>query len=152
MPKNTSNTKSDYSNNVQYGQIQPQSNKYIDAFANFEPQSDPTIPYRAASARNRVNAGMMSPTGGYATPQMLDARRNAAFRDIDEQSAMASRAGQFDVNQSRMGQLGSLAAMMAPRIVQTGSTGNSNSNTETGKNAWGNILDLSMGAAQMAMF
>jgi hypothetical protein len=152
MPRNTQSTRSSYSNDVRYGQIQPQSNQYIDAFANFEPQSDPTIPYRAAAARNRVQAGMMSPTGGYATPQMLDARRNAAYRDIDEQSAMASRAGQFDVNQQRMGQLGSLAAMMAPRIVQTGSSGTGSQNTETGQNLFGNLLNLGMGAANLAMF
>lgn len=152
MPKNTQSSNSSYSNAVQYGQIQPQSNKYIDAFANFEPQSDPTTPYRAASARNRVNAGLMSPTGGYATPQMLDARRNSAFRDIDEQSAMASRAGQFDINQQRMGQLGSLAGLMAPRIVQTGSSGSGKSDTAAGKNLFGDLLDLGMGAANLAMF
>lgn len=151
MPKNTQDSRSNYSNSVQYGQIHPESNRYIDAFANFEPQADPTIPYRAASARNRVNAGMMSPTGGYATPQMLDARRNSAFRDIDEQSAMASRAGQFDVNQQRMGQLGSVAAMMAPRIVQTGSTGSNTGHQESGQNLAGNLLNLGMGAANMAM-
>lgn len=147
MPKNTSKTTS--SSQAQYGQIHPESNKYIDAFANWEGQLDPTIAHRAGASRNRLNASFMNPTGGYQTPQMMDARRNAANRGIDEQQGMEMRAGQYDVNNQRMGQLGSLASLMSPRIVQTGSSGTQN--TEQGKNAWGNILDLAMGAGSMAM-
>jgi hypothetical protein len=147
MPKNTQKTTS--STQASYGQIQPQSNQYIDNFANFQPTVDPTIGYRAASSRNRLNASMLNPAGGYTTPQIADARRNAANRDIDEQAAMAGRAGQFDVNQSRMGQLGSLAALMAPKLVQTGSSGTSQA--ATGQNLFGDILDLSMGAASAAL-
>ena len=33
------------------------------------------------------------------------------------------REGQYDVNQQRMGQLGTLAALTAPHIVQTGGSG-----------------------------
>src|SRR5690242_4995232 len=135
MPKNTQSSTG--STQYSYGQIQPQSNQYIDNFANFQPSVDPTIGYRAAASRNRLNAGLLNPAGGYTTPQIAEARRNAANRDIDEQAAMAGRAGQYDVNQSRMGQLGSLAALMAPRIVQQGSSGTSQG--AVGQNLFGDI-------------
>jgi len=147
MPKQTSKTNT--SSTASYGQIQPQSNQYIDKFANWTPELDPTIPFRAAASRNRLNSSFLNPNGGYATPQMLEARRNAANRGIDEQQGMEMRAGQYDANNQRMGQLGSLAALMAPRIVQTGSTGTSN--TAAGQNLFGEILDLGMGAASMAL-
>ena len=72
-------------------------------------------------------------------------------RGIDEQAGMESRAGAFDVNQSRMGQLGSLAALMAPRLVQSGSSGTSAGNTSAGQNLFGNLLDVGMGAANAAL-
>lgn len=111
---------------------------------------DPTIGFRAGAAKRRLDNSFINPLGGYSTPQRDEAIRRSADRGIDEQSAMESRAGQFDVNQQRGGQLGSLASLMQPRIVQTGSTGSSN--TEAGKNLVGNILDIGMGAASMAMF
>jgi hypothetical protein len=147
MPKTTQSTKT--SNTASYGQIQPESNKYTDSFANFQPQVDPTIGFRAGSAKRRLNDSFINPLGGYSTPQRDEAIRRSQGRDIDQTAAMESRAGQFDVNQSRMGQLGSLAALMSPRIVQTGSTGQSDS--QQGKNLFGDLLDVGMGAASMAM-
>lgn len=164
MPKNTSKTTSSGSTNQQfnnttaYGQIQPESNKYIDAFENYRPQVDPTIGFRAGDAKRRLNSQFANPLGGYATPAMKDAIMRSESRGIDQEAAQQFRAGQYDVNSQRMGQLGSLASMMAPRIVQTGSSGTSSGtqtgtqNTEAGKNLFGNILDVGMGAASMAMF
>lgn len=148
MPKNTQSTKS--STTASYGQIQPQSNQYTDAFADWRPQMDPTIGFRAGAAKRRLDDSFINPLGGYSTPQRDEAIRRSANRGIDQQAGMEMRAGQFDVNQQRAGQLGSLASMMQPRIVQTGTTGQSNS--EQGKNIWGNLLDVGMGAASMAMF
>lgn len=143
MPKNISSSKS--SSTASYGQIQPQSNQYIDAYANYTPQLDPTIGYRAGAAKRRLNDSFINPLGGYSTPQRDEAIRRSSERGIDEQAAEQMRAGQYDVNQQRMGQLGSLAALMAPRIVQTGATGNFNGST--GQNLFGNLLDAGLGAA-----
>jgi hypothetical protein len=147
MPKNTSNTKT--STTATYGQIQPESNKYIDAFANYQPRVDPTIGFRAGEAKRRLSNSFINPLGGYSTPQRDEAIRRAGERSIDEQTGMQTRAGMYDVNQSKMGQLGSLAALMAPRLVQTGSSGTSN--TSQGQNLFGNLLDVGLGAANMAM-
>ena len=151
MPKQTSNTKQQYSNQATYSQIQPESNKYIDAYANFQPQIDPTIGFRAGSAKRRLDNSFINPLGGYSTPQRDEAIRRSMERGIDEQAGMESRAGAFDVNQSRMGQLGSLAALMAPRLVQSGSSGTSAGNTSAGQNLFGNLLDVGMGAANAAL-
>src|ERR1043165_6113583 len=113
MPKQTSNTKT--SSTATYGQIQPQSNPYTDKSANFEPQVDPTIGYRAGAAKRQLDNSFINPLGGYSTPQRDEAIRRSMDRGIDEQAGIESRAGAFDVNQSKMGQLGSLAALMAPR-------------------------------------
>jgi hypothetical protein len=167
MPKNTSKTTtnqtqsgtSSFNNSASYGQIQPESNKYIDAFEDFRPQGDPTIGFRAGDAKRRLASSFSNPLGGYATPAMKDAIMRSESRGIDQDAAQQFRAGQYDTNQQRMGQLGSLASLMAPRIVQTGSSGtgatsgtsSGTQNTETGKNLFGNILDIGMGAASMAM-
>ena len=163
MPKNTSETRTNqtgntsFNNTASYGQVHPESNQYIDAFANFKPSVDPTIGMRAGEAKRRLGNTFINPLGGFSTPQRDEAIRRAAERGIDERTGMETRAGQFDVNQSRMGQLGSLASLMSPRIVQTGSSGTGTStqsgtqNTETGRNLFGNILDIGMGAASMAL-
>lgn len=171
MPKNTSQTttsqntsqtgNSSFNNNYTYGQIQPESNQYIDAYANWRPEMDPNIGFRGATARNRLNKLYNNLAGGFVTPQMRDRLIASGNRDIDQQSAIEGRQGQFDVNQQRGGQLGSLAALMAPRIVSTGSSGtgqssstgtmSGTSNTEVGKNLFGNILDIGMGAASTIM-
>lgn len=148
MPKNTQKTNT--SSTSTFGQIHPQSNQYIDAFANYRPQLDPTIGYRAGASKRRLDQSFINPLGGYSTPQRDEAIRRSAERGIDEQVAMQMRGGQFDVNQQRMGQLGSLASLMSPRIVEQSRTGQSN--TEAGKNMFGNILDVGMGAASMALF
>lgn len=94
----------------------------IDNLRNTQFQIDPSIQYRAASARNRVNAGLNNPLGGYSTPQIADARRSAAYRDIDEQASMAGRAGQFDVNNLNLGKSQFLAGLTAPPLVNSGSS------------------------------
>jgi|ERR1051326_798372 hypothetical protein len=162
MPRQNSDSRTSqtgtntFSNTATYGQIQPEANKYIDAYENYRPQIDPNIGFRAAGERDRLNRSFINPLGGYYTPQMRDKMMNSANRDIDQQSAIEGRQGAYDVNQQRMGQLGSLAALMAPRLVQTGSSGTGTSNMtgqssgSTGQNLFGNILDLGLGAAQTA--
>ena len=149
MQKNTSQTKQNYANTATYGQIQPEANKYIDAYANYNPQLDPTIGFRQAAGQRQLERTLNNPAGGYRTPAMRDALLLQGKRQLAEQAGMESRAGNYDVNQQRGGQLGALAALMSPRIVQTGSTGNSQQNTEAGKNTFGNVLELGLGAASI---
>lgn len=146
MPRNTSNTRT--SSQSTFGQIHPESNQYIDAFANYRPQVDPTIGFRAGEAKRRLGNTFLNPLGGYSTPQRDEAIRRAAERGIDERAGMETRAGMYDVNHQRMGQLGSLASLMAPRTVEQSRTGEQN--TSTGQNLFGNLLNVGLGAANMA--
>lgn len=143
MPKNTSSSKT--SSTATYGQIHPESNQYIEALAGYQPQRDPSIGYRAGSAKRRLDQSFINPLGGYSTPQRDEAIRRSAERGINEQAGMEMRAGQYDVNQQRMGQLGSLAALMSPRIVEQSRTGTAD--VSAGKNLFGDLLDVGLGTA-----
>ena len=155
MPKQTSKTTQDqrFNNQATYGWQQMPDSPDVQAYRDYRPEIDPSIAFGAAAARNRLNSSFLNPTGGYSTPQRDEAIRRAGNREIDQQASQAFRLGQYDVNQSRMGQLGSLAALTAPRLTQTGSSGTSSGVTkgEQGQNLFGDLLDVGMGAASTAM-
>lgn len=159
MPKNTSKSQTQqnqaFNNQASYDWKQTPDSPDIEAYRGYRPQVDPTIAHGAAASRNRFNASFINPLGGYSTPQRDEAIRRAGNRQIDQDASQAFRAGAYDVNQQRGGQLAGLAALTAPRLVQTGSSGTSSgtSNTqgEMGKNVWGNVLDIAGGAASAAL-
>ena len=104
MPKTTSKTTSNqtgtssFDNTARYGQIHPESNKYIDEFANYRPSVDPTIGFRAGEAKRRLGNTFINPLGGFSTPQRDEAIRRAAERGIDERTGMINDAdGQWTV-------------------------------------------------------
>lgn len=132
----------------QFQRMPGASSPDIDRLRDTQFQADPTIGYRAASSRNRLNASNLNPAGGYTTPQIQEARRNAANRDIDEQAAMAGRAGQYDVNNLNMGKMQFLAGLTAPPLVQSGSTSTGTEKFKTPFSA--KIMPAMQSAAQMA--
>ena len=83
----------------------------IQAFRGWQPQTDPSIPYGAASAHNRLSQSFDNPLGGYATPAMRDAMMRTGHRQIDQDASQAFRQSAYDVNQQKAGQLGTLAAL-----------------------------------------
>jgi len=146
-------TTQNYANTATYGQIQPESNKYIDDYANYKPQIDPSIAYGAADSKNRFNSSFINPLSGKYSATMQDALKRAGNREIDQNASQAFRLGQYDQNQQIGGQKGALAALMAPRIVQQGSSGTSSGTSKTvqGNNLFGDIMEVGQGAAGMAM-
>lgn len=159
MPKNISKSQTQqnqaFNNTASYDWKQTPDSPDIEAYRSYRPQVDPTIAHGAAAARNRFNASFINPLGGFSTPQRDEAIRRAGNRQIDQDASQAFRAGAYDVNQQRGGQLAGLAALTAPRLVQTGSSGTSSgtSNTrgEMGQNLFGNILSIGQGAASAVM-
>ena len=155
MPKNKSETKQsqNFTNQAAYDWKQTPDSADIAAYRDYKPQVDPTIAHGAAASRNRLNSSFINPLGGFSTPQRDEAIRRAGNRDIDQQASQAFRAGAYDVNQQRGGQLAGLAALTAPRLVQTGSSGTSSgqSNTSQGQNLFGNIMGIGQGAASAVM-
>ena len=155
MPKQTSKTTQNqqYNNQAQYGWQNTPDTTDISAYRAYRPEVDPTIGFRAGSAKRQLAGSFINPLGGYSTPQRDEAIRRSQSRGIDEQAGMESRAGAYDINQQRAGQLGSLAALTAPRLTQTGSSGTSSgvSNTSQGQNLFGDIMSGAQGAASMAL-
>lgn len=122
----------------------------IQAFRGFTPQSDPNIPYQAAAAHQRLAANLNNPIGGYYSANTRDAIQRSGDRSIDQSASQASRLGQYDVNQQRMGQLGSLAALTrGSQSSSTGSGSGTGSGTQTTTQSGGLLEALLGGAAQV---
>lgn len=112
-----------YSNQNQYAQIAPQETQDTQAFRGWNPQTDPGLGAQYANARNNLRGSFINPLGGYATAGMRDAQQRTGERNLNQDEAQVFRQGSYDVNQQRSGQLGSLAALTQPRVVQSGSSG-----------------------------
>jgi hypothetical protein len=155
MPKKTAKTtqNQNYNNTASYGWQNTPDTADISAYRDYRPEVDPTIGFRAGSAKRQLANSFINPLGGASTPQRDEAIRRSMSRGIDEQAGMESRAGAYDVNQQRAGQLGSLAALTAPRLVQQSSSGTSSgtNNTSMGNNLFGDILGIGQGAASTAL-
>lgn len=153
--KKKSNTSQNqqYNNTAQYGWQSMPDTADISAFRDYRPEVDPSIGFRAGSAKRQLANSFINPLGGYSNPQRDEAIRRSQSRSIDEQAGMESRQGTYDVNQQRAGQLGSLAALTSPRLTQIGSSGTSSgqSNTTMGNNLFGDIMQVGQAGAGMAM-
>ncbi len=118
----------------------------IQAYRDFKPQSDPGLPFQYANARNRLNDSFDNPLGGYATPAMRDAILRSGNRQLNQDESQAFRQGQYDVNQQRGGQLGTLAALTRGTNTTgtssgTGTMSGTGSGTQTQSGlSWGEIL------------
>lgn len=153
--KTTTTQNQQYDNTAKYDWQQTPDSEDIKAYRAYRPEVDPSIGYGAASARNRLNSSFVNPLGGFQSAQNQDALLRAGNRQIDQDTSQAFRVGQYDQNQQRQSQLGGLAALTAPRLTQTGSSGTSSGsgtqNTEQSKNLFGNLIDIAGAAGGMAM-
>jgi hypothetical protein len=105
-----------------YSQITPNDTADISKFRDWNPQIDPGLGAQYGAAHERLHSSFINPLGGYSTPQMRDAQQRTGDRQLNQDEASAFRSGQYDVNNQKAGQLGTLATLTAPRLVQTGST------------------------------
>lgn len=118
----------------------------IQAYRAFQPQVDPGLGYQYANARNKLNQSFDNPLGGYATPEMRDAMLRTGNRQLNQDEAQAFRAGTYDVNQQKAGQLGNLASLTRGTNT-TGTSSGTGTMTGTGTGttqqsgiSWGEIL------------
>ncbi len=118
----------------------------IQAYRGWQPQTDPGLSYQYANARNRLNQSFDNPLGGYATPAMRDAMQRSGNRQLDQDESQSFRAGAYDVNQQKAGQLGNLASLTRGQNTTGTSSGTGTmSGTGTGTStqsgiSWGEIL------------
>lgn len=120
----------------------------IDRLRSQQFQIDPTIGFRAGAAKRNLNNSFINPLGGNSTPQRDEAIRRSQSRDIDQQAAMESRAGQFDVNRLQSQNNQFLAGLTAPPLVNSGSTSTGQEQFRTPFSA--KIMPALQSAAQVA--
>lgn len=142
-PKTTTQTQANT-----YSQVVPQNTPDIDAFRKWEPQVDPGIGYQYARARDDLKDTYDNPLGAYTTPAVKEAALRSGLKDLNQQEGQAFRAGEYDVNAQKLGQLGGVAELTAPRIVQSGSTG---SQTTPGQSIWPTIISSAAGVGASAL-
>ena len=132
--KTTQSQNTNYQNTAQYGWQETPDTADTEALRNWKPQIDPGLSSQYGRARNDLKKSFINPLGGYANAQVRDAQMRTGNERLNEQEAQAMRGGAYDANQQRYGQLSGLAALTAPRLTQTGSSG---SGTNTGTSTTG---------------
>lgn len=142
----TQNQNQSFQNQNTYSQIKPDDTPDIQAFRGWNPESDPNIPYRAAASHERLHSSLINPIGGYYSPNTRDAIQRSGDRQIDQDASMASRSGQYDQNQQRLGQLSSLAGLTQSKIVNSGSSGTGNMSGTSTQVQSGDLLGQLLGA------
>lgn len=139
-----------YNNTAQYGWQETPDSSDTKALRNWNPQIDPGLSAQYGRARNDLKGSFLNPTGGYTNAAVRDAQMRTGNERLNEQESNAFRGGQYDVNQQKYGQLSGLAALMAPRLTQTGSSGTgTGSGTSTTSQSGGLLGDILGGVAQV---
>jgi hypothetical protein len=151
---NSGTQNSNYANSNSYDWKTAPDTPDTEAFRGWRPQVDPGLGYQYANAKNQLTSSFNNPLGGYQTPQMRDAQLRTGMRNLNQDESQAFRQGANDVNAQRGTQLGTLAALTHPQLVQTGSSGNASgtssgtsSGTGTTTQSGGLLGDILMSAA-----
>lgn len=97
----------------------------LQAFRDWKPEIDPSIPYRYANAKTKLNDSFNLPTSQYSTPAIREATQRSAEGDLMQQEGQAMREGASDVNAQVGAKQGYLAGLTTPRTVSSSGTGTS---------------------------
>lgn len=122
-----------------YGWQTPNDTADVQVLRSHQFQIDPTIGYRVGGAIRRMQDSYQNPLGGYTTPQIRDATMRSQERELMQQGGQQFREGAYDVGNQQYGQKLAVAGMTAPRLVQTGSSGQqsgTSSGTATTSTPW----------------
>jgi hypothetical protein len=148
--KQSGQQNTNYANTNSYGYMSAPDTEDTKAFRDWRPQVDQGLGYQYESAKNQLMSSFNNPTGGYVTPQMRDAQERTGLRNLNQDEAQAYRGAYQDVNAQRGTQLGTIAALTHPQMVQTGSTGNASgtsSGTGSSVQSGGLLGDILVSAA-----
>lgn len=91
----------------------------LDDFKAWNPQSDPTIGANFGQQKNDLERSFLGPAGSYQTPELREQQMRAGIQEIGQGQAIATRADQYGQNQQKLGQLGMVAGMKAPKFANT---------------------------------
>lgn len=134
--KTTQSQNTSFNNQAQYGWQQTPDTADTSALRSWKPQIDPGLASQYGRARNDLNSSFLNPIGGYTNASLQEKQRRTGMENLNQQEAQAFRGGQYDVNQQRLGQLGTLASLTAPRLTQTGSSGTGNMTGQSDTSQW----------------
>jgi hypothetical protein len=134
-----------------WGQVTPNETEDTRRLRDQKFEVDPGLAHQYAQQRQNLHSGFNNPTGAYYSPQVRDAIVRAGDERLGEQEAQAFREGQSDVNRLNFARNSTVAAMTAPKIVQTGLTSSGSGTITQSQSPWGAILQggASLGSASL---
>jgi hypothetical protein len=115
--------KSPFETNREFSFFDPPDTEDVEAFRAFRPEVDPTIGFRQGEQVRELKRSLNNPLGSYTTPEMREQQFRRGNEQIASNAGMEQRAGQFDVNRLRLGQLGGLADLTKPVFANTKDSG-----------------------------
>lgn len=125
--KTEQSTSGAYNNTNAYNYMAPPETSDVKALRDYKFTADPSIAYNTAAAKKQFNASLDSPFSAGYNPAIKAAIQRSGNADINMRGAeQASEANQGLQTQNYAQKL-QVAGMTAPQLVNTGSSGTSNS-------------------------
>lgn len=123
----TQQATSGFQNTNTFGQITPTDTPDIDAARQFQFSIDPAIKQSYGAASKSLTDSYSSPVSGYYSPQMRDASIRSGRARLADSEASAEQTARQGLQGQQYAQKIGLAALTAPQIVQSGSSGSGSS-------------------------
>lgn len=123
----------------------------IDALRNQKFQIDPSIGFRLGEKERQLEDSMVSPTGGYVTPQIRDAILRSGRRDLMQQAGQQTREGAFDQNKLNYSRNLAVADMTKPVLTQTSSSSSGTGAVRQSESPWGTIAGVGSSLAPLSL-
>lgn len=124
-----------------YGFLQKPSWDGLKKLEDWNPQADPSIGANFGQQKNDLERSFLGPAGSYQTPELREQQMRSGIQQIGQNQAIATRADQYGQNQLKLGQLGQVAGLSAPELVNKSST------TQEKGGTFGKILGGALGMA-----
>jgi hypothetical protein len=124
---------------------------YIARAGEFKPRIDPSIGYRLGEKERQLEDSMVSPTGGYVTPQIRDAILRSGRRELMQEAGAQTRAGAYDVNRQQGAQNLALAGLTRGQTETGTSTSTSTGTVRQSQSPWGTIAGIGAGLAPISL-
>lgn len=124
-----------FQNTNTYDWMKPPETADVQALRDFKFTADPRIGYTYGNARNQAANSLNNPLGGNYSPQMRDQILRSTLSDLSQREGQAYSEANQGLQGAQYGQRAALAAITAPRLTQTGSSGvgsGSSSGTSSG--------------------
>lgn len=111
--------KAPFETNREFDFFTPPDTEDVKAFRAFRPEIDPTIGFRQGEQVRELKRSLNNPLGSYTTPEMREQQFRRGNEQIASNAGMEQRAGQFDQNRLRLGQLSDLSGLTKPVFANT---------------------------------